>query len=204
MVRPGASDLFANKSRWTHIRGLASAATSPPAAGGQWLVCGTRQTCASCLLDVCGRMASCPVWGAVSPHPAPYSGSACLESGSWPSALSPPKAEERPGAALGPVSRQPTQSLWAAVRTVFAAFADPRGASRCQAGGTRAPGPCLLPPSPGARVGATRPQSQAHAASRHSPAAGSPQPPGASAPVPEPRWAQQRVLRLANGGNRLC
>lgn len=135
--------------------------------------------------------------GKRSPRTLPYSGSACLESGSWSSALSPPKAEERPGAALGPVSRQPTQSLWAAVRTVFAAFADPQGPALP---GRWNQGPLdrvSLPPSPGARVGATRPQSPG---SRCIPSQLTrplgPRSLRARLLMPEPVGLQQRVLRL--------
>ena len=60
----------------------------------------------------------------------------------------PPKADECPGAALGPISRQPPQSLRETVFAAFAAFANARGISRRHASGTRGPGPRLLLRSP--------------------------------------------------------
>ena len=123
MVRPGASDAFANKRQWTHIRGLASVATWPPTAGGRWLVC---RTFGKPALRVCWTSAD--AWLLVqcgerppAPCPLPW----VSVSGERLVVLSPQPPKGRRAPRCGPGShQQPTQSLRETVFAAFAAFAD--------------------------------------------------------------------------------
>lgn len=101
-----------------------------------------------------------------------------------------------------PSAGQPTQSLWAAVRTVFAAFADSLGAPLP---GRWNQGPLTVSPAvfPGACVSHTAPEPGSRCIPSQPGRWVPPQPPGASALCSGACALVQRE-GLANGGNRLC
>lgn len=171
-MSPGASDSSAGKRRWTHIRGLASAATSPPTAGGRRLVCGTLGEPA---LRVCWTSAGAwlLVWcGEQPPAPSPTLGQRleCLEHGLWSSALGPPRqtsARVQPWVPSA-VSQLSHCGRLSSLRSQhLPTLEGSRDARRTEQG------PWTTSPAafaPGARRGAAGPRTQAHAASLQSPA----------------------------------
>lgn len=152
--------------------------------------------------------------GSGPPPPVPYPGSMCLESGSWSSVLSPPKADERPDAALGPISsllsrcgRLSSQRL-----QHLQTLEGPRAARRVEPGALDHVSCRVHPwcsrgsrtaPDPGSRCIPSEPSRWIPAASRRvCPRGRAAAVCQGSCLVPEPLWTQQRLLRFTNGENR--
>ena len=212
MVRPGASASFASRGSGCTSEGWPLGLRGLPPRGGGGSPAGPL---ANPRFASAGRLRTHgSSVGSSLPPPVPYPGSVCLEISSWSSVFSPPKADERPDAALGPISSllsrcgrlssQRLQHLQTLEGPRAARWVEPGALDHvscrvhpwCSRGSRTDldPGSRCIPSEPGRWIpvasGRVCPRGRAAAVCQ------------GSCPVSELRWTQQQLLHFTNGENR--